>query len=353
MDFEYAKVTDHYFVSIGLNPIRYSWYLITKRKILPAVFGRRLIVKLLKAKFYRKHEMNLLRMPVNGTWCRRLRTGGFKVFDIPRGIVTRVYDPETDKEVIEKQIDLFTRVGHLEFAPALTCWSVDEGWYEEDFFEGMSGNGFIPIDAPQIAMDRYVSQIEPLLGKMILAEQPKPTPLMIYLEEFENLRWTMIEVTGDENVSNFLVFIEKMVRRCRELILNPATKIYLVLSHGDFHQFNMIWTGSGLKLIDWDGTQKRSLLFDFYNFFFSQLYLKNTSLEYPKEIKKGVHQLSLRIAKNSPQLSKNIIECAELYRLVYYIERIHSFITSFGLDSQRITRWVDAFLSFEENIKGR
>lgn len=297
--------------------------------------------------------MNLLRIPVNGTWCRRLRTGGFKVFDIPRGIVTRVYNPETDKEVIKKQIDLFTRVGHHEFAPTLKSWNIDDGWYEEEFFEGLSGKGFVPIAAPKITMNRYFTLIEPLLEKMILAEQPEPIPILSYLEKFERSRWTIINETGDENVSKFLVFIEKMVGRCREFILKPGSEIYLVLAHGDFHQFNMIWTGSGLKLIDWDDTQKRSLLFDFYNFFFSQLYLKNASLDYPLEIKKGVHQLSSRMAINSPQLSENIIECAELYRVVYYIERIHSFLTSFGLDSQRIVRWVDAFLDFEANIKGR
>jgi hypothetical protein len=48
-----------------------------------------------------------------------------------------------------------------------------------------------------------------------------------------------------------------------------------------------------------------------------------------------------------------LIECAELYRLIYYIERIRTFIGTFGWDGFRIRKWIDAFTVFEEDAASR
>ena len=129
-------------------------------------------------------------------------------------------------------------------------------------------------------------------------------------------------------------------------------KIYLGFCHGDFHQFNMFWTGNALKLIDWEASQRLSLLFDFFNFFMSQIYLENASLDWPEEVNNGLERIRSILSEQSPRLAENIFEYAELYRLVYYIERIHTFLGPFGLDSQRISRFIDAFGKFEKNTDG-
>lgn len=347
MNFEYAKVTANHYVSLRLNPIYYLWLLITKRKILPAVFGKRIIAKLLKARYSPPKEMNLLRIPVDGTWCKRVR-GGFKVFDVKRRIVTKVYKPGTNKHLIQKQIELFTRVGLLEFAPDLKGWNIDEGWYGEEFVEGLSGHELVLKDYPKTTMDRYFSIIEPIIERLIFTDSPVSQCAFDYLEKVNNSFSIAFNKTENIYDAELLQFVKDMTLNCKEHIGGKKIEIFLVFSHGDFHQFNMFRNGRSLKLIDWEGSQRLSLLFDFYNFFFSQLYLDNTTLDCPSFIEQGISKLSQNIALKNVDLSRNLVENSDLYRFIYYIERIHTFLTTFKLNNLEIKKWTDSFKKFEK-----
>jgi thiamine kinase-like enzyme len=254
---------------------------------------------------------------------------------------------------MKREIELFSKIGHHEFAPSLKNRNIDEGWYEEEFVEGLSGYGLVPKGSSEIIMDRYFSLIEPLLEKMILADSPEPVFALSYLETVENSPRIGRTGANDEEVLEPHAFIHETASRCRDFIGETRPKIYLVFCHGDFHQFNMFRAGGAVKLIDWEAAQRLSLLFDFFNFFFSQMYLQNTSLDCPEELKKGIKQMASRLSAKAPQLAENLVECAELYRLVYYIERIHTFLGSFGLDSLRISRWIEAFREFEGKVGDR
>jgi len=351
MAFEYIQLGESRFISLRQNPLHFLWLLIWKRALLPKVPGKRALVELIKARFVPKHGKQVLLLPVNGTWCRPVR-GGVKVFDMGRKSVIKVYDQGTDKDLIRGEVALFSKIGQNDFAPALKNWNIDEGWYEEQFIEGLSGYGLVPKGPSEIVMDRYFSLIEPLLETIIVGGFPEPVSALSYLAALEESLKTSGNSTKDEVLSEARALMNQTLSRCRNLIGGKNLEIYLTFCHGDFHQRNMFWTGSVVRLIDWEAAQRLTLLFDFFNFFFSQLYLGNTSLECPKEVKKGVERMASRLSVKAPQLAGNIIECAELYRLVYYIERIDTFLGSFGLDSQRISRWIRVFREFEEKRDG-
>jgi thiamine kinase-like enzyme len=351
MDFEYLHLGGKRFISLNQNPFYFLWLLIWNKSLLRNGLGKKVLVRLIKASFSPKHKRKVLRLLVNGTWCWSVR-GGYKVFDMPHNSVIKVYEPGTEKEIIKEEVALLSKIGQQEIAPSLKKWNIDEGWYEEEFIKGLSGNELIPKESPEVVMDRYLSFIEPNLEKIILTGSPKPLSALSYLETLEDSPGTGCDSTNDPEVLKAHSFIHETANRCKGLIGQRDVQIYLTFCHGDFHQFNMFWTGSALKLIDWEAAQRLSLLFDFFNFFLSQIYLENTSIDWPKEVNEGLERMQAILSEKTPHLAENIFEYAELYRLIYYIERIHTFLGSFGLDSQRISRWIKAFILFEENFEG-
>jgi thiamine kinase-like enzyme len=351
MAFKYLHLGGKRFIGLDQNPFYFLWLLMCRRSLLRNGLGKMVLARLIKAKFSPKHKRKVLRLPVNGNWCWSVR-GGVKVFDMGRKSVTKVYEPGTDKLIIKKEVSLLSKIGRQEVAPSLKKWNIDEGWYEEELIHGLSGDGLIPKESPDVVMDRYFSFIEPNLKKIILAGSPKLLSAVRYLKTLENSLEIRPDNSSDKEVFKAHTFIHETASRCRGLVGEGQSKIYLTFCHGDFHQFNMFWTGSALKMIDWEAAQRLSLLFDFFNFFLSQIYLENTSLDWPKEVNNGLEKMRSILSEQAPHLAENIFECAELYRLIYYIERIHTFLGPFGLDSRRISRWIEAFRKFEKGSCG-
>jgi thiamine kinase-like enzyme len=348
MDFEYLHLGGKRFISLNQNPFYFLWLLIWNKSLLKFGVGEKVLVRLIKVRFSPKKKRKVLRLPVNGTWCWSVR-GGYKVFDMAHKSVIKVYEPEAEKEIIKKEVSLLSKIGQQEIAPSLKKWNIDEGWYEEEFIRGLSGNELIPKESPEVVMDRYLSFIEPNLEKIILSGSPKPLSSLRYLESLEDSLGTGRDSTNDPEVLKAHSFIHETASRCKGLLGQRDGQIYLTFCHGDFHQFNMFWTGSALKLIDWEAAQRLSLLFDFFNFFLSQVYLENTSLDWPTEVHKGLERMRSLLSENDPHLGESIRDNANLYRLIYYIERIHTFLNPFGLDSRKISRWIKAFEKFEMN----
>ena len=81
-------------------------------------------------------------------------------------------------------------------------------------------------------------------------------------------KWSKIEL--DVNKVNFIErFVESVAKR---MITKEKTQIDLVCSHGDFSLVNILKSKNGIKVIDWEGLDLRNPLFDFYNYFFTELY---------------------------------------------------------------------------------
>ncbi len=350
--FEYHRLGGKSFIARNQSLLYLLWLLIAKRSILPDAIGKKALAILLRAKLAPGRSAQVLRLPVNGMWCRSVR-GGFKVFDVGRQSVIKVYAPDTDKAVINREIELFSKVGNQAVAPALKNWDIEQGWYEEEFITGLSSYALIPIAPVGQVMGRYFEIIEPTLEKIILAGSPASVSVLPYIETLERSLDAANGRPGDQDVTKAHAFIHEAAGRIRDLAGDRGTKIHLAFCHGDFHQFNMFWTGSALRLIDWEAAQRLSLLFDFYNFFLSQLYLDNVSPDWPAQVAKALESMHCRLAAELPRMAENLCECAELYRLVYYIERTHTFLGSFGLDSWKINKWIEAFGQFEERAGGR
>jgi hypothetical protein len=65
------------------------------------------------------------------------------------------------------------------------------------------------------------------------------------------------------------------------------------------------------------------------------------------EIQKAVVSLTSILKSNVPEVTKDMITLSHIYRWLYYIERIATFIDKLQLDPNKIIRWIDEFKEFE------
>ena len=67
------------------------------------------------------------------------------------------------------------------------------------------------------------------------------------------------------------------------------------------------------------------------------------------EIQEAVVSLHSDLKLNVPEVTKDMITLAHIYRWIYYIERIATFIDKLQLDPKKIIRWINEYKYFERN----
>ena len=290
-------------------------------------------------------NVSILELPFYGHLC--LQVGrGYKVFDLHRETVTKIFKPEIDKATVVSEIEGMRRVGQYDFAPSIRHWNVKERWYEEDYVNGYR------ITSPDstVILNTYYQYIAPCIENMILCQQPpRATNVAEYINKtisiFSN---KLLEEKLDMGqVHTITSFVDSMAE---QLYIKRNCQVYLGLSHGDFGHNHVIKTKHGTKIIDWEYMGHRSILFDFYNCFFVQLFLNRTIPNLVSEINNALSSLQSRLNLKAPQIANSLLPLARIYRWVFYIERICSVVELRGLDLGCMVRWIDVFNHYEEII---
>jgi thiamine kinase-like enzyme len=186
---------------------------------------------------------------------------------------------------------------------------------------------------------------------MILSQIPQQTNLSAYINRTaEVLSHKLTESNLDaRKIGRIKGFIYSAKEK---LSLNGNSNIYLGLSHGDFGHNHIVSTRQGTKIIDWEYNGIRSILFDFFNCFFVQLFLKRTIQGVGEEINKALSFLQGRLETKNPQIAKDLVPLAQIYRWVFYIERLCSFAELRGLNDEGMDRWIEVFDQYERIITG-
>jgi aminoglycoside phosphotransferase (APT) family kinase protein len=124
-----------------------------------------------------------------------------------------------------------------------------------------------------------------------------------------------------KKIDKILDFIQLMTERVQS---KGNVPIILVLTHGDFCPANMLNTKNGLRVLDWESATIRSALFDFYSYFFFRAVHQNLSLDTLRtEISVALPFLITRLDVQAPDISGSMQAFEEVYRWLYYIERIY------------------------------
>jgi hypothetical protein len=298
------------------------------------------VLLLVYYRIFRPESGDLIRLPVTGQLCLHVRNG-YKVFDFQRHAVTKIFLPEVCSTKVQNEIDWVKKIGVQELAPTVRNSDVKERWYEEDYVNGTT-----------VAADDWQTLIS-LLAKLMLAFEPKEVSAWQYgLDRRNDIHGsTFCEGQFDSaKVTQMLTFVDRAIF---ELGSTKSTQICLVCSHGDFSASHALEDERGTIIIDWEAAAYRSALYDFYNTFFRRLRGSPESSVTPNTIDRSiallVKQLSVsRHDQYAPLISS--LESADLYRWIYYIEYIYSYVQKEKFEERHLNRilfFIGAFCRHE------
>jgi len=94
-----------------------------------------IIVTLLYYRLFAPCPDDVIVLPVSGDLSLKVQRG-YKVFDLHRKVVVKVFRSEFDLAKIQQEIAWIQRVEAYGLAPTLRRWNDEERWYEEEYVNG-------------------------------------------------------------------------------------------------------------------------------------------------------------------------------------------------------------------------
>ena len=247
---------------------------------------------------------------------------GYKVFDYKEGTVSKVFGNSVSETAIRKEIETTRSASRLEFAPKFIREDLRNKTYTEELVTGQ----LAAVNAREnISFSRnlYDSHIAGYLARMIITDQTQDIQIggilpelsefieSDYLSELESTYPALIEIKE---------FYSDVCDDLGNSVDNSIIKCY---SHGDFSLENIIFSGRNVKVIDWEGAESRSILNDFFNYFFTEMYYKrlDTSLDI---LDSARQELLDRL--DDTLVKDHIKSCYDFYRKIFYLERIKTIL---------------------------
>lgn len=291
---------------------RYYWYIIKHNSITIILFVQcRLGLR----------NFEMVQLPVYGHFSIPVHKG-YKIFNLYSNTVTKVFDADVSRSNIIQEMERLKKVSRISFAPSLRKWNIEEMWYQEDY---IGGNLAIAHKSPDsdIMLKAFYREAMPCLNNLILFQPHQTKKLSRYLDEImEILRKSEFfrKKLDLEETLTFNKFVHTTIEQLNAVADCP---VHLVLSHGDFCAANFLSTQDGLKVLDWESAAPRSLLFDFYSYFF----YRPVSCKFPvtqmtSEINEALPHFISELSLVSPDITDNLLASTNTYRYLYYIERL-------------------------------
>lgn len=374
--YRYLKI-NNYFICLNQNPIVLALILYFKVNDLNAIFtpwkenkcsysvlcSMQRLYELIRSNIktliifflYRlniRHTESCIELPVYGHVCKHVHKG-HKVFNLINGTVIKLYDSDVSTVSIEKEIERLEAVSHIAFAPALTKWNINERWYEETYISGRPSLHSKPVNSEAL-LTSFNKEIIPCLKEIMFFKKPSLVKCSEYTDEIFNalnVNLLLLQNSGSNDIQMVRQFLSLMSER---LTAEGNSHIYLVNSHGDFCPANILDTSEGIKVIDWESMSMRSALFDFYSYFFYRPACIGVPLDdLFVELDSALPDFVRAISKEKSPLLGSIESSVNLYRRLYYIERICMLVERESTDRNLqimdfILRYIKAFSSYEE-----
>jgi hypothetical protein len=352
--YHYVEINGKYF-SLKQNPIYLAWYFFCKTKSLNyrRAFSRKRKIRILKIFiliYFGLIKRSVVSFPFPGHMILRVH-GGYRIFNFSREVVTKVIETKSNflKERNEVARVLITR--QFDFAPKILDWDDEQDWYEEELVNGSIRYQNLQCDSSAL-LNMFKQEIAPCLVKMILLQTPSITSVgaitkhcnQIWQNRRSNFRG--LDIYDIDSIGNFFSHI---IAKLSESAEQP---VYRIITHGDFSLVNMLNTKKGLMVIDWESIAHRSALFDFYNFFLTELYYNRTSTNLIRETREAILCLKEKLNAKNLEVAKHLVALADVYRLLYYIERI-SMLIERGINQkilEVISRSIQIFSEHEKAI---
>jgi hypothetical protein len=374
--YRYAKIKHRRYYCLDQNPAVLAWVLLIRKETLSPGFKLesksifrwiywwyRYNYNFFKTNFkiliaFMQHKLRLtniesdLELPFYGQLCMIVHKG-YKIFDLRRGVVTKVFNPEVDAFTILSEVQQLKNISEkIKFAPSIRRWNFNERWYEEDYIQGSLEAGQ-PPDSENL-LDRFYTCITPCIEKVMLFQPPinintieltNEITKSLYATELFNNEHYLLEM------KEILDFTDSIVERLRN---KNNSSVYLMFTHGDFCPENMLKTKHGLQIFDWESAKYRSALFDFFSYFFYRPVQHNISVDkLVLEINTAFPFLISSLSLKVHDISNSLLPLVSVYRWIYYLERILMLVerkmTDTNIDIMKvICRYINAFSCYEK-----
>ena len=356
--YTYVKIGGNVYLCLQQNPVVLAGLLALKGR--PLGFGRESLrttfeslwqlaswlKNLLQYQYHLRNSNARLELPFYGHVCL-LVNRGYKVFDLQRESVVKIFKDDVDMVSIRNEIERARHVGRYDFAPTVRRWDIEARWYEEDYVNGR----LITAADMEAYAKNYYQYAAPCIESMIFCEGLQVANIAEYVNNMMarfsgRLQGEGADTSGVRPLKDFMHVLADDLCNAGDL------RIHLVLSHGDFDHCPVLHTKQGIKVIDWEYMASRSLLFDLYNYFMVQLFWRHSAPNLVAEIDIALASLQSRLALRIPEVAESLRPLARVYRWLYYIERLCSVVEIRGLDVKCMRRWMDAFNGYEEMVAG-
>jgi hypothetical protein len=355
VQYQYVKI-GRPFYCLQQSPVVLAWLLYFKYETLrlhSLKIDKKQGISALRALV--RHQLHLgssdsvLELPAYGNLCLPVHRG-YRVFDFRRKAVTRTFDPEVDRAIVENEIEGVRQAGRLDFAPAVPRWNEEERWYEEEYVIGDRAR-WIPKSEPEAVVRIYRQHVAPCLEHMILLQAPVNVKLGEYVGRImDSLGDGRLSKPG-LNVGKAMAirdFVESVAEHL--LLEGSGTAVDLVFSHGDFSLRNMLRTRDGMVVIDWESAGRRSALFDLYNYFFTESYYGRITTDLISEISEAISSLQSRLTAKAPSIASTLCFLAGVYCRLYTLERVLALLERELSDDllDVILRSIEVFARYEK-----
>ena len=305
--------------------LAYYLYFKNKSLVLWSGFKTNLILKNLKKLFLIKLGIDkgaeIINLPIYGNICLSIHQG-YKIFNFKKGSVIKIFDRNLPADIVATEIKGVREAGHLDFSPDIVDWNMKDRWFEEELVEGSMGYAILNSN-PNALMSVFRREIIPLLENMILLKKPVYTLLCERVDSCLSIinKGNRLSAPGldAQKVNSIKKGIGKITESLRK---EDNQKICLIFSHGDFSFKNVMITKKRTMVIDWEGVAFRSVLFDLYNWFFTELYYHNGSSNLVPEISEAISIFKKHLNDKAPDIVQSLSSMASAYRFLFYLERM-------------------------------
>jgi len=300
-----------------------------------------------------KSPKSIVGLPLYGQICVPVYKG-YKIFDLRREVVIRLFDPDVSLHDISNEIEHMKIASRVSFAPSLRKWDLMKRWYEEDYVIGS-------VDSPRVSsmdsmafLKSFFQDLAPHAINLIMLQSPLiKNAAQSVADLIQNIEDTRIGGqpllnTDEAKIKDFLDRIVDSLQTKKDV------PVFHVFTHGDFCPENILKTQQGMKLIDWECAKYRSALYDFYSYFFYRPCHKNLPIEtLVFEINEALPFFISKISQELPELAGSISGYESLYRKIYYLERLGYLAEREMTDKKPgirdlIFRNIEAFDSYEQ-----
>lgn len=346
--FKFIKLGNNY-LCVQQNFLKWIIYrCIHKDLFLTAQVSIRKLIKLLLCKFNIISIKKTLNLPFYGQLCIPVY-GGYKIFDVFEKKVSKKLSDEIKTSQINKEFSQLQLSGKLKCSPAIIRMNAEQRWYQEEYLRSILQ--LQDLFEQKQSAELFKIHILPLLKSIIFHESPVEINLSDYIDkESSKIKYDRLKNYDAKGVAKIKQYVLNIVNF---LDSKNDFKIYTAVSHGDFNFKNIIVTTAGTKLIDWELIMNRSILHDFFNFYFSFLRNNLIQKDLGNEIQNSFQLIYKNCNLNSYNPCLNLNDFFKTYRYLYYFERICSLFKFRALihpknKIRNLFRNIDAFQRFEK-----